>query len=244
LVQRDDLARDREQAHGREHRGQSEDERDARCDECAEREQEDAERDRQRELAGLLERAHEGVVDLLLGGYSKALDVVVGMARLSSLDRRRNGPDLVGRIVRISGDLCVDERGVPVQGHEVHAFFVEGRRDLAHVRLSVEAVHDVGDHGLELGRARVERRGLDHHALDRRSLELVGQNLVHPAGFTDACLGRVELLRADDHRPDDECQQHEGEPAPDSGFSVSRAPVAHAGREISRLVHFPLAPSS
>ena len=107
---REDVARDGDQSESREHRGQREQQRDTRGDERTEREGEDAERDREREEAGLpevvLERSHERVD---LAGVAELADEELRVGRLELVDPVEDRVDLVAGVVGSPADLELDK---------------------------------------------------------------------------------------------------------------------------------------
>ena len=109
------VARQRDQPERREHGGQTEQERDAGRDECAEGQQEDQERDRQREHPGLAEVVPVRRLDFLLGAREAELaDREAGVSALRGGDARDDRLDLVDGLVAVAADVEQDERGVPV----------------------------------------------------------------------------------------------------------------------------------
>ena len=236
LVERQQLTGDGEQAHGRDDRRQREQDRQSGSHEAAERQQQDPDRQRDRELARLFQCVREGAVDLVLRGDAEALDGVTRMRVLGGLHRCDDGPDLVDRVVGVADDLDIDERGVAVSGDQVRVALVEGRVDRAYLGYLLQPSDNVVDHSLELGGVGSVRCGLNHHALGRGSLELVGQDPVDASRLPDPGLRRVELLGAE-HDSEREGDGDEAEPSKDRNLAVLGAPASHARRNVPRVVH-------
>ena len=235
LVERDELAGDREQAHRREHRGEREEEREARGDQRAERDQQDAERDGDREDAGLCEVVLDGLVELFGRVDAELLD---RHGRVL-LDERRDlllhrNVQLLGALVVRRAKLDADERRVAV-GRDLARVPGLVRRVNAPDRLHVrEGRRGVADRGLERRIVDGVLRALDQDRVAELLLVLVGDDRVDAAGLARAGLVGVELLRAEDV-PDHERGGDEGQPPEDGGLLVRCAPAAHPGCNVARI---------
>jgi hypothetical protein len=239
LVHRPDLARDREQAHRGDDRGEREQQGDARGDERAERHDQDSDRDRDREQAGPLEVLADRVVDLLVGaGRSERADRDVGIGRLGVGDGGENRVHLVDRLVGVSADVEADERGMTVGGDLVRVAARERALDVGDRRKRGDAIRDVVDRAAERGT--VCRRGtaLDQHDLAGRSPEVLLQDLFHAAGLPGHALVVAELLRPHGSA-DHDCGDHEREPTEGRCLPVRGAPAPGACCEIAAHGYFP-----
>ncbi len=231
LVDRPDLARDREQAHRRHHRREGEQQRDPRGHERPEGDHEDDDRDREREQPCPLEVLVELLVDLLLGADAELVDRqgrVSSGRRVDGVDHR---VDLVDGLVGVAADVEVDDRRVAVRGdlsaigRGVRALHVRDDRDGGH---AADDLLDGGPEGRVVGG---ERPALDEHRLVGGLIERLVEDPGGPAGLAGEGLVVAELLGAD--RPaDHDGGDDEREPAEDRGLPMARAPAAHPGRDV------------
>ena len=195
---REQVARQRRQPEGREHRRERQQQRDARGHECAEGDDEDDQRERDREHARALEVVREGGVDRF--GRARTAELSDEEARMGALgvgDALEDRAELVHRLGAVAADLELDERGMPALCDLACVGRVERRADVLHGRHRREAGHDVLDGCVEGGRACSKRAALDQHALTRGHLEPGIEDPVHAARLAGARLGRIGLLRAD-----------------------------------------------
>jgi hypothetical protein len=220
---RQELARHGGQPERCDHRAHREGDRNAGDQQTAERHDQDQERDRQRQLLGLLKVLALGVVVGLGEATVTGLrDHEARVCRLRGCRRRLDGRDLSADRVEGAGDLERDERGVPVARDGV--LDIRGAQ-LHDVRRAVEARDDVVDDGAEGGVAGTKRLGLDEHLLARLDLE---SGLVERAGGDAALaagrLGLCEFLRADSAANHDR-RRHECDPQRNRRPGVSCAPA-------------------
>ena len=134
---REGVARHRDQAEGAEHGREREQQRNPGCDERAERDDQDDQRDRQGERPCLAEILAVLVDDRLRSaGVAHLADEEAGMGSLGRRDGVDDGADLVRRLVDLAPDVEADERGVPVLRDLVGAAGCERRADVPHVGLA------------------------------------------------------------------------------------------------------------
>ena len=151
---RQDDARERDEPEGREHGGQSEQERNARRDEGAEREHEDDQGDREREHSRLAEV-------LLVGGHDSLLSTRVAeladregrMGALGGSDGVEDRADLVDRLLLVAADRELDEGGTAILRDLARVRGVERRADVTDGRHLRDARDNVRDRRIEGGRA-------------------------------------------------------------------------------------------
>src|SRR3954447_16991934 len=111
LLDRDQLADRAQQSERGEHRGQREQQWQARGDQRPERDDEDEQRDRQRQILGLLEVVVEGLRERLVGaGVAELLDPQLRVGLLGGGHGRLGGVDPIAGQVVVAGDLERDER--------------------------------------------------------------------------------------------------------------------------------------
>ena len=157
-VEREQLARDRDQGHRRQHGRQREKQRHAGGDQRPERDQEDDERHRQGDHPGLAEVTLDRVVERLLGASAAELvDLVLGVeppsARRSS-PRSRRALSLM--LFLATDDLELDERRVAVL-RDAAAVAVSSGEAMFSTYVVAERLGAVCDHGLERRRRRPSR---------------------------------------------------------------------------------------
>ena len=233
------MARDGDEADGRGHCRQGQEQRDPRGNERAEDEQQHGDRDRDRALAGLLQL----VVERLVEGLARARGAGLAdeEARMPLRDRggaSGQGVDALLRDLLVALHLPADLHGVPVFGDLVGAAGVVGRLELLDRRVRAHGPDDVVDDGAEGGGVGRQSLALDEHEL--RLDVLVGEagaleDLVGLLGLADVRVGVVDLLGADDVA-DEQRGNDERKPAEDRGLPVVRAPATHPGRDVVRLL--------
>ena len=236
LVERDQLARQRQQSHRREHRRQCEQQRQACGDQGAEGNDQHDQRDRQREQPGLLEIAHDRVVQLRLDVDAELLDRDSRVPRGGGDDRLLHGLVELRCLLRVGGaKLQRRECRVAIVGDPLLVAGGERRLDLLHLRHAADRPYDIGDRGPE-GRIVDRHRGaLDQDLVALSLLEHVAEQRVDVARLAGAGLVRVELLGADgvsDHERDGD----ERQPAEDRCLLVACTPATHAGRKVVRAL--------
>ena len=118
FTHRQRLAEDRHETHRRENGREAQQERDARCDERAEGDQEDAQRQGDGVEPGLLEVVEERSLDLLPGALAERSDVEPGVRLLNLADGGDDRVDVVGGLVGGTGDLDGDQNRVLVTGDQ------------------------------------------------------------------------------------------------------------------------------
>jgi hypothetical protein len=232
------MARQREQAHRREHGGEPEQERDRRSDERSEHEQEDPERERDREQSRAPELRLEHLLEGLPGRDCARLAYVeAGVGFLDLVDYARDRVDVRGRIVVRALRAELDQRRVTVLRDLAVVAGREWRAKLRDLRKAVEPPNRLDDDGAE--RRIVDRLRLRLHEdelallVDREAA--VPDDVIGLAGFADVRVGVVDLVRADGHA-DRERDDDEREPPEDRRLAVSRAPAAHASRDVGAVL--------
>ena len=202
-----------------------EQQRDAGRHQRAERQYEDEQRDRKRELAGLAEVIAVRVLDALLRArVAELADREAGVGRLRGRDRVEDRLHLVDRLVLVALDREVDEGGVVVLRDRAALHVLHG----GHAR---DVRDDVRDRGPEGRRSGTGGAAPDQDVLVGRLLEAVVEDPVHAAGLTRPAV-LVDVPRPH-HAAKAEGDEYEGEPAEGGRLPVTCTPATHAGRQVS-----------
>ncbi len=232
LVDRPDLARQREQTHRRQHAREREQERDARCHQCTEGDDQDDDRDRKRQQARASEILADAPVDLLVrSGLAEAADVQLGMSGLRCGDGVDDGADPLDRRLRVAPDVERDESRTAVLRDQLGVHRGEWALDPSCDARCRDPVDHVRDGCPEARALHVERAALQEDALLRRLVEPGVEDPRHAAGFTGAGFAVRQLLGADGPAQDDG-RDHERDPAEGRGLPVVGAPARRASCEI------------
>jgi hypothetical protein len=238
LIHRDEMARQRHEPDRRQHAGEGEQQRDADGDQRAEDEQQHDDRDRDRPLAGQLQLVAEHLVERLTGADRSGLaDVELRMRgrdlRNCSLDR----VDLLRSVVVLPLHVERDHRGAAVVRHEIRMSRIQGTLEVLDVRVVFDRCDDVVDRRAERRSVHGELRALHEHELRLRIRlgEALLEDHVGLVRLAAAVVLVLQVLGRDLHAHC-ECDHHEREPAENGGLPVTRAPAAHAGRDIVRAL--------
>ena len=232
LVDRPDLARQREQPHRRDHGRQREEQRDACSDERAEREHEHDERHGKGEQAGALQVVADRRRDLLVGRrLAEAADEQVRVRGLRLVDGRDDRSDLAPRVVLVAADVEAHDRRAAVGGDLLAVVRVERAPDVRRDAGRRDARDDVAHGGRECGARHGLRVALDEDALLRRADEAVVEDLRHASGLAGRGAVVAELLRPDG-AADHDGRGDKGDPAEGCGLPVRGAPTARAGGQV------------
>ena len=226
-------ARESDESEGREYGSQREQERNPCRNQRAEGEHEHGERDRQREHPRLAEIfGVRGLDSLLSARVAELADREPRVGLLRGRHAVEHGRDLVDRLLLLTADVELHERGVPVLRDQASVARVERGPDVANVRHLRNACDDVGDRGVEGGRAYASRAALDEDVLGGGLLEAGLEDPIHAARLARS--GGVVDVSGSDHAAEPERDQDESEPAERCGLPVSGAPTSHARCEVVR----------
>jgi hypothetical protein len=156
-----------------------------------------------------------------------------GLGRGDGIEMRA---DLVGRLVDLTADLELDERGAPVLRDLIRVARGRAASGRSDVGLARDAGDDVVDGRVECGRARPGGAALDQDVLGRRPLEVgVQDRSIRPRlSGPLPCLGSgffVPTIPADPEGDDHQDQQPKVAVLP-----VGRTPATHSGCQVARAV--------
>ncbi len=233
VTHRQRLAEYRHETHRREDGREPQQERDARCDERAEGDQEDAQRQGDGVEPRLLEVVEERSLDLLPGALAERSDVEARVRLLNLVDGGDDRIDVVDGLVGGTGDVDGDQHRVLVTGDQAGVLLgVEGRFDLRDLRKGRDFVDHRLDDRLELRRGRRQLRVLDDDGLTGRLLEVLVENRVRPSGLPGPGGLPDDLLLREERVPDRKRHEREREPAEDRLLSMVGAPPGHPRSKI------------
>jgi hypothetical protein len=160
-----------------------------------------------------------------------------GMTRADGGDRLLDLVDLRLRPVEVALHLPRDHHGAAILRDLIAVRGIERGLEVLRLGVSLDRADDVRDRCAERRIADRARRALHEHDLGQRARlrEPFLQNLVGPVRLAAVDVFGLDLLRAD-LTADDDGSDDEGEPAEDGSLPVTRAPAAHAGCDVVRVL--------